>query len=88
MLMKNQNKKTLEYGKIKLISENFDVTNWSEYLPPLVDNKVTDLQKMVRILNLITRDISEGKLTILKLWSVYGNIIKVHILLLNLFRKQ
>ena len=52
----------------ELISENFDVTNWSEYLPPLVDVKVTDLQKdRDGFIDLISRDIKKEILTIFKL---------------------
>lgn len=68
----------MENNEEEFIPDAFDVTNWSEYLPSLIDVKVNDLQKIGDgFFDLITNDINEGNPEqFLKLWSVYGNIVK------------
>jgi len=58
--------------------ENVDVQEWHNYLPPLVDIKVTDLQSIGDgFEDLLVREIQNGNPEqFLRLGSLYGNIVK------------
>ena len=71
-LWNNENK------DLTMIYENFDVQEWHNYLPPLIDIQVTNLQNIGDgYESLLIKEINEGSgEQFERLWKLYGNIVK------------
>lgn len=68
----------MENKEIEFLPDQFDVQLWDEYLPPLKVVKVDDLQNIGdNFENLLKRDIEGSSVEqFLRLWQLYGNIVK------------
>ena len=68
----------MENKEIEFLPDQFDVQLWDQYLPPLKVVKVDDLQNIGdNFENLLKRDIEGSNVEqFLRLWQLYGNIVK------------
>ena len=68
----------MENKEIEFLPDQFDVQLWDEFLPPLKVVKVDDLQNIGdNFENLLKRDIEGSNVEqFLRLWQLYGNIVK------------
>tara|TARA_Y100000591_G_C21854102_1_gene713769 strand:+ start:2734 stop:8724 length:5991 start_codon:yes stop_codon:yes gene_type:complete len=68
----------MENKDIEFISENFDVQLWHNYLPPLMPITVSDLQNIGdNFEKLLVSDIQSSNVNqFIRLWGLYGNIVK------------